>query len=77
MKLYYDNDDYDAQLKRTLGAAYSGAADLGEALVAASRAKAGDADSWFSEWSAAAGRAEAHSARQGRTDLRSRAAAQS
>jgi hypothetical protein len=59
MKLYYDDEDYDAQLKRTLGAAYCGAADLGEALVAASGARAGDADGWYVAWSAAAGRAEA------------------
>lgn len=59
MKLFYDNEDYDAQLKRTFAAAYSGAADLGEALLAASRAAAGDADDWYRKWSYAAGRAEA------------------
>ncbi len=59
MKLYYDNDDCDAQLKRTFAAAYSGAADLGEVLVAASRAAAGDAGDWYRKWSDAAGRAEA------------------
>jgi hypothetical protein len=59
MKLYYDDADYDAQLQRTFAAAYAGAADLGEALVAAAAAKAGDPDGWYTAWSAAAGRAEA------------------
>jgi hypothetical protein len=59
MKLYYDNADYDAQLQRTFAAVCSGAADPGEALVAASRAKAGDGDGWHAAWSAAAERAEA------------------
>ena len=35
MKLYFDKLDYDDQLKRTVTAAYCGAADLGEMLVAA------------------------------------------
>jgi len=59
MKLYYDDEDYDAQLKRSFAAAHSGAADLGEVLVAAAAAKPGDPDGWFVQWSAAAERAEA------------------
>ena len=57
--LYYDNEEYDAQLKRTMAAAYAGAADLGEVLVVASRASAGDPDDWYKKWSDAALRAEA------------------
>lgn len=57
-KFYYDDADYDGQLKRTASAAYSGAADLGELLVVASSTAAGDADAWYTSWSAAAQRAE-------------------
>jgi hypothetical protein len=59
VKLYYDKPDCDDQLKRTASAAYCGAADLGEMLVAASAVKLGDAGSWYKEWAAAAERAEA------------------
>jgi Esterase FrsA-like len=59
VKFYYDNPDYDDQLKRTALAAYCGAADLGEMLVAASAVKLGDAGSWYKEWAALAERAEA------------------
>ena len=59
MTFYYDNQDYDDQLKRTAAAIYSGAADLGEIMVAAAAAMQGDAGSWYEQWSAAAMRAEA------------------
>lgn len=59
MKLYYDQPDYDDQLKRTAAAAYCGAADLGEMLVAASAVELGDAGSWYREWAALAERVEA------------------
>lgn len=59
MKFYYDQPDYDDQLKRTAAAAYCAAADLGEMLVAASAVRLGDAGSWYAEWAAAAERAEA------------------
>ena len=47
MKLYFDDADFDAQLQRTASAAYSGSADLGEALATAARIKPGDPASWF------------------------------
>ncbi|WP_421693933.1 alpha/beta fold hydrolase [Aestuariivirga sp.] len=59
MKFYFDDADYDDQLKRTASAAYCGAADLGEMLVAASAVTPGDPASWHDQWSAAAMRAEA------------------
>jgi hypothetical protein len=59
MKFYYDQPDYDDQLKRTAAAAYCAAADLGEMLVAASAVRLGEAGSWYQEWAAAAERAEA------------------
>lgn len=49
-----DDADMDAQLGRTLIAVAADAADLGEALATASRARPGDYDSWFDEWSATA-----------------------
>lgn len=59
MKLYYDDEDYDAQLKRTAYGAYSGSCDLGEMLGVASRATAGDPGDWYRKWSDAAVAAEA------------------
>jgi hypothetical protein len=58
MKFFLD-DDQDEQLKRTAAAAYCGAADLGEMLVAAAAVTPADAGSWYLAWSAAAERAEA------------------
>lgn len=54
MKFILEDAEMDAQLQRTAAAAYSGSADLGEALAAARRVKPGDAGSWFEEWSALA-----------------------
>lgn len=65
MKLFFDDAELDDQLKRTAYAAYSGAADLGEMLVAASAVTPGDRASWHAAWSAAAGRAEALAQRGG------------
>jgi len=59
MKFCYDNEDYDAQLKRTAYGTYSGSCDLGEMLAVASRAAPGDADDWYRKWSDAAVAAEA------------------
>ena len=41
---------FDGQLQRSLTAATSGCADLGEVRVVASRVAAGDFDSWAREW---------------------------
>lgn len=59
VKFYYDSAVHDDQLKRSAAAAYGGAADLGEMLVAAAAIEVGDAGSWYREWTAAAERAEA------------------
>lgn len=56
MKFVLEDAEMDAQLQRTAAAAYSGSADLGEALAAARRAAPGDAGSWFDEWAALAER---------------------
>ncbi len=59
MKLYFDDAEFDGQLKRTAAAAYARSADLGEMLVAAAKVTPGDNDSWFTAWSGLAARAEA------------------
>jgi hypothetical protein len=51
MRILLDDPDMDAQLSRTLIAIAADAADIGEALAAASRTTAGDYDSWFTQWS--------------------------
>jgi hypothetical protein len=48
-----------AQLERTLVGAYSGAADLGEAMATAGRVEAGDYDQWHAAWAHTARVAEA------------------
>ena len=58
MKLYFDDAEFDGQLQRTAAAAYSGAADLGEMMVAAGKVTPGDNDSWWTAWSEVAARAE-------------------
>jgi hypothetical protein len=73
MKLAFDDPVLDDQLKRTAAAAYAGAADLGEMLVAAAAVTRGDPGDWYAAWSAAAERAEA--AARGRADRASRAGA--
>lgn len=49
-----DDPDFDAQLGRTLIAVAADAADLGEAVATARRARPGDYDSWYDQWSATA-----------------------
>jgi hypothetical protein len=48
------DDDMDAQFSRTLTAAPSGSADLGEAVATIGRVTPGDYGSWWDEWSATA-----------------------
>ncbi|MBU4563995.1 MAG: alpha/beta fold hydrolase [Desulfarculus sp.] len=49
-KVAFDNPTYDFELRRVLGYALSGGADLNEVLGAAHRVKAGDGDSWHQAW---------------------------
>jgi hypothetical protein len=56
MKFALDDIDMDAQLQRTIIAAYSGSADLGEVLATAHRVIPGDYDSWHAEWATLAER---------------------
>jgi pimeloyl-ACP methyl ester carboxylesterase len=56
MKIHFDSAEHDAQLGRTLVGAYSGSADLGEALATASRIQPVDAATWYAQWSATAER---------------------
>jgi len=48
--LVFTDQEFAFELQRTLGAAYSGEADIGECIATASRIKEGDFESWYSEW---------------------------
>lgn len=66
MKLAFDDPELEDQFKRSAAAAYCGAADLGELLVAAAAVAApGDPGAWYTAWSAGAERAETLAARAG------------
>ncbi len=49
-----DDPEMDGQLQRTVTAAYSGSADIGEALATARRVVPGDYASWHAQWNALA-----------------------
>ena len=51
MKLYFDDEGFDAQLQRTVGKCDAGMASVGECLYIASRIQAGNRDSWYVAWS--------------------------
>jgi Esterase FrsA-like len=51
MKLYFDDENFDGQLQRSVGKCDAGMANVGECLYIASCIKAGDRDSWYTEWS--------------------------
>lgn len=48
--LVFTDREFAFELQRTLGASYSGEADVGECLATASRIKEGDFESWYCEW---------------------------
>jgi Esterase FrsA-like len=51
MKLYFDDENFDGQLQRSVGKCDAGMANVGECLYIASRITGGDRDSWYSSWS--------------------------
>ena len=51
MKLYFDDEDFDGQLQRSVGKADSGMANVGECLAIAEQITPGDRDSWYRAWS--------------------------
>jgi pimeloyl-ACP methyl ester carboxylesterase len=68
MKFALEDIEMDGQLQRSVTAAYSGSADVGEVLATARRVIPGDYDSWHAEWAALAektGRLADESARNG------------
>jgi hypothetical protein len=67
MRLYFNDEDFDGQLQRSVGKADSGMANVGECLAIAGQITAGDRDSWYRAWSGFAGRL----ARQGQAALAS------
>jgi hypothetical protein len=46
MRLYFEDEDFDGQLQRSIGKADSGMANVGECLTIASRVTPGDRQSW-------------------------------
>jgi Alpha/beta hydrolase family len=56
MKLYFDDENLDGQLQRSVGKADSGMANVGECLAIAGQITAGDRDSWYRAWSGFADR---------------------
>jgi hypothetical protein len=67
VKLYFDDDNFDGQLQRSVGKADSGMANVGECLAIAEQITPGDRDSWYRAWSDFADRL----ARQGEKALAS------
>jgi hypothetical protein len=65
MKLYFDDQDFDGQLQRSVGKADSGMANVGECLAIAEQITPGDRDSWYRAWSGFA----THLAEQGQAAL--------
>ncbi|MGS0683583.1 alpha/beta hydrolase family protein [Nakamurella sp. GG22] len=51
MKLYFDDQNFDGQLQRSVGKADSGMANVGECLAIAAQIAPGDRDSWYRAWS--------------------------
>jgi len=52
VKLYFEDENFDGQLQRSVGKCDSGMANAGECLYIASQIKPGDRDSWYQRWSA-------------------------
>ncbi len=52
MKLYFDDQNFDGQLQRSVGKSDSGMANVGECLAIAAQITPGDRDSWYRAWSA-------------------------
>ena len=52
MKLYFDDQNFDGQLQRSVGKCDLGMANVGECLYIASQITPGDRDSWYRQWSA-------------------------
>ena len=51
MKLFFDDENFDGQLQRSVGKCDAGMANVGECLYIASQVTAGDRDSWYAAWS--------------------------
>lgn len=55
-RVVFKDETYDFELRRALGYAVSGGADINECLYTARRIKEGDDESWYAEWRATADR---------------------
>lgn len=58
-RVVFKDQTYDFELRRALGYAVSGGADINECLYTAKRIKEGDDESWYAEWRATADRIRA------------------
>ncbi len=58
-RVLFKDQTYDFELRRALGYAVSGGADINECLYTAKRITEGDDESWFAEWRATADRIRA------------------
>jgi alpha-beta hydrolase superfamily lysophospholipase len=58
VKLFFDDEEFEAQFARTVGKTAVGMADVGESFATASRITAGDYGSWRDCWHATADRVE-------------------
>jgi hypothetical protein len=52
MKLFFDDENFDGQLQRSVGKADAGAANVGECLAIAAQITGGDRNSWYQACSA-------------------------
>jgi len=51
VKLFFDDDNFDGQLQRSVGKADAGMSNVGECLTIAAQITGGDRDSWYQAWS--------------------------
>jgi len=51
MKLFFDDENFDGQLQRSVGKADAGMANVGECLAIAAQITGRDRDSWYRAWS--------------------------
>jgi pimeloyl-ACP methyl ester carboxylesterase len=51
VKLFFDDEDFDGQLQRSVAKCDAGMANVGECLYVASQITPGDRDSWYAAWS--------------------------
>lgn len=56
MRLFFDDESFDAQRQRSVGTADSGMAQCRQCLAISAQIEPDDRDSWYQAWSGVAGR---------------------